>query len=788
MLLALLGLHGALAIVAPIVAPRVARRVFLLCGLAPAATTLWAAWNASAVIDGAVITETLRWVPSMGVEAAFVLDAFSLLMVGLVSGIGTLIFVYAYGYFSKPVEGLGRFTGALTGFAGSMLGLVLADNLLVVFVFWELTSVTSYLLIGFENHKKPARDAALQALLTTGGGGLAMLAGFVIVGELGSYSIRELATTDFETGGLLGAGLVLVLVGAFTKSAQVPFHTWLPGAMAAPTPVSAYLHSATMVKAGVYLVARLAPIFAAVGPWRPLVVAFGLATMVVGGYRALRQHDLKLLLAFGTVSQLGFMMVLFGLGTAETTFAATAMILAHGLFKAALFMVVGVIDKKAGTRDVRELGGLGRAMPLTVAAGTIAAISMAGLPPLFGFIAKEAAYETLLGSQAALGGLGLVAIAGVVAGSVLTFAYTARLVAAIWGCGDGAAGVTAVPASVADPAPAFGGPAVVLAVLSIGLGLVPLLVDTLVNAAAAALDPAWEGAHLALWHGLNLPLALSGLTIAAGGGLYLLRTPVARLQDAAPAFPSATGGYEAAVAATLAGAKRLTGVVQNGSLPVYLGVILLTLLALPGSALVRTAGPQRWPELSPDPVYLVVAATVIVAAVATTVAGRRFVAVLMLGAVGFGVGMLFVLQGAPDLALTQFLVETLALVVFVLVLRHLPDRFRPQPFRLDRVARVAIAGAVGVFVFAFALVAGGSRVAPPISGEFLARAVPEAEGRNVVNVILVDFRALDTLGEITVLAIAAMGVASLVMASRLERSEVRYTEPKELEAGRGRAR
>jgi multicomponent Na+:H+ antiporter subunit A len=771
-LFVLLGLHAVLALAAPVVARRAGRAVFLWCALAPAATVAWAAAQAPTVLDGAAVEAAMAWVPSLGLAATLRLDAFALLMVALVSGIGVLVFVYAYGYFTKPPAALGRFAAALTAFAGAMLGVVLADNLLLLFVFWEATSVTSYLLIGHEDEEPRARDAALQALLTTGGGGLALLGGLVLLGQAaGTYELSELAAAA-PAGPAVHVALALILLGCFTKSAQVPFHTWLPGAMAAPTPVSAYLHSATMVKAGVYLVARLAPIVAAVGVWRPAILAVGLATMVVGGYRALRQTDLKLLLAFGTVSQLGFLTVLLGLGTADTTFGGTALLLAHGLFKATLFMVVGVIDKQAGTRDLRELARVHARLRPTVIAGTVAAASMAGLPPLFGFIAKEAVYEALLHEQLALGPLGLVAIVGIVGGSVLTFAYSARFVAGLWGRGapDDAGQTTAAapPKAPARPAGVFAAPGVVLAALTVALGALPLLVDALVHAAARALDPAWVGGSLRLWHGLNLALALSGLTVAAGGGLVLARAGVARLQGRVRGVPDATAVFFDLVDGTLRWAKRVTGVVQPGSLPLYLGVILVVVVVLPGSALVRGGLPAG---LAADEGLLqtVVGASIVLTALATATVRRRFPAVLLLGAVGFGVGLLFVVKGAPDLALTQFIVETLSLIIFVLVLRHLPDRFRSQAGNVDRLVRGLLAAGVAAFVFVFTLAAAAARTAAPVSEEYLARALPEGHGRNVVNVILVDFRALDTLGEVTVLVVAAIGIASLAAAARRDR-------------------
>ncbi|MDP9020709.1 MAG: Na+/H+ antiporter subunit A, partial [Actinomycetota bacterium] len=452
MLALLLALHAALALAATALGRRLGPRVFLVCALAPGATAAWAAARAAGVLDGSAITQVLPWVPGLGLDVSLRLDGFALLMVALVSGIGAVIFAYSRWYFS-PRPGLGRFAGVLTAFAGSMLGVVLADNLLLLYVFWELTSITSYLLIGFEDEKGSARAAALQAILVTSAGGLAMLAGFVILGQAaGTYSLSGILA-DPPSGGLVGAGLVLVLLGACTKSAQVPFHFWLPAAMAAPTPVSAYLHSATMVKAGVYLIARLAPAFAAGHVfWRPLVMGLGVATMLVGGWRALRQHDLKLLLAHGTVSQLGFMVVLVGAGIPELTFAGAALIVAHGLFKAALFMVAGIVDHQAHTRDLRVLSGLGRRMPAVAAVAAVAAASMAGVPLLLGFLSKEAAYEALL--HAHLGTGGSLALAGVVAGSVLTLAYGGRFLLGGFGTAFGnGPGAVPVGPEVARPAP-----------------------------------------------------------------------------------------------------------------------------------------------------------------------------------------------------------------------------------------------------------------------------------------------------------------------------------------------
>ncbi len=767
--IALVALHFVIAAVAPVSARTLGRRVFYLCGVAPLATVLWAAWVAPDVLEGEAVTASFGWLPAIGLEATFRVDAFALVMISLVSGIGTLIFLYSVPYFSHhdgTDRDLGRFASHLTAFAGAMLGLVLTDNLLVLYVFWELTSITSYLLIGYEDEKGSARAAALQAILITSSGGLIMLAGFVLIGEAaGTYELSALVANPPLTGaGAVGA--LLTIAGAVTKSAQMPFHMWLPGAMAAPTPVSAYLHSATMVKAGVYLVARMAPAFAEVPGWRALLLTFGLITMIGGGLRALRQHDLKLLLAFGTVSQLGFMMTLFGAGFVEATHAGVVLLLAHAMFKATLFMVAGIVDHQTHTRDIRRLSGVGRRMPALAVVGTVASLSMAGLPPLFGFIAKESAYEAYVHAEL-VAPWGAVVLAGLVAGSVLTFAYSHRFVWGTFARKERAEARELVGSRSPMPSRLFlAGPALLVA-LTIATGIVPVSADHLVNAASQGLIGG-EEIHLALWHGFTLALLLSVVTIGLGVALVWVREPVAELQERYGGWRGTQAAYEWSIKAINVVADRTTGIVQNGSLPIYLAVILLTAVALPTSALLTLPDMPAPLALAEDAGQLLVAIGIIVAAVSLIFSQRRFISVLLIGGVGYGVAVLFVLQGAPDLALTQFLIETLSVVVFVLVLRFLPPTFHHRPWRLGQVVRMLTAASVGVFVFFLALVAGGSRPSSvtPVSTEFLARSIDEAGGHNVVNVILVDFRGFDTLGEITVLMVAALGVAALVLASR----------------------
>lgn len=763
-MLTLLVLHLVLALVAPAAGARAGRRVFLLMALAPAATAVWAATQAAAVLDGRPVTSQAAWVPGLGLTLDLRLDALALLMLTLVSGVGTLIFLYCARYFPPRQRGLGRFAGALTAFAGAMVGLVLADDLILLYVFWELTSVTSYLLIGFDDEKEESRRAAQQALLVTTLGGLVMLLGLILLGQAaGTYSLSQILAEP-PTGGTVPVALLLILVGAFTKSAQVPFHPWLPAAMAAPTPVSAYLHAAAMVKAGVYLVARLAPAFALVGPWRPVVLSVGLATMVIGGWRALRQNDLKRLLAFGTVSQLGFLFVLVGAGTREAALAGAALLLAHGLFKSTLFLTVGIIDHETGTRDLRQLSGLGRRLPVLAVVATLAALSMAGVPPLLGFLSKEAAYEAFLHG----GPADTVVFAGLFVGSVLTAAYSARFV---WGAFGTKPGCVVTPSHT--PSPGFVAPVVVLGLSGLVLGLLPFLADPLVQAYASSYDevgPAAEKVeHLALWHGLTPALGFSALTLLLGGALFLLREPVREAQRRLSPLLGAVDAdrsYDMTLSGVNRVALRSTALVQPGSLPLYLAAVLMTVVLVPGTALLT--GTRITGDLAPwdQPLQAVVAVIVAGAAIATARAHRRFTAVLFLGAVGYGTAVLFVLQGGPDLALTQFLVETLALVIFVFVLRRLPATFTPRRIPLSQAARVAVALAVGSVVTVAVLVMTQARTAAPASQAYLDRALPEGGGKNVVNVVLVDFRGFDTLGEITVLAVAAMGIASLVLAGR----------------------
>ncbi|QUH04934.1 DUF4040 domain-containing protein [Saccharopolyspora erythraea] len=752
-MLAFVVVHLLVALALVFVARRNTRAAFLVAAVPPAAALGWVLAKSGPVLSGQAVDEVVEWAPAIGLELAFRLDALGLLMTVLVAGIGALVLVYSAWYFHAGSGDARRSAPLLLTFAAAMLGLVLADDLITVYVFWELTTICSFLLVGQAGVSRESRRSAMQALMITSLGGLVMLLGFVVLGDTaGTFRISELVAHP-PAGPQVAVAAVLILVGAFTKSAQIPFHNWLPAAMVAPTPISAYLHAASMVKAGVFLVARLAPVFVGVVQWWLPAVLFGLATMLVGGWRAMFETDLKKLLAYGTVSQLGFIMVLVGAGTPTAAMAGATMLLAHGMFKATLFLVVGIVDHNAGTRDVRELSGLGRAVPSLNAVAWLAAVSMAGLPPTLGFLGKEAAFTAYLRHEWVL--------AGLVVGSMLTVAYTARL---LWGAFSTKPGVT--PTEVKPVGPGLLLPTAVPAVVGLVLGVVYGVPDHLAAAYASQFGPTTY--HLALWHGVNVVLVCTALALAGGALLHAVRFRLAAFRRDLPRPLDAQRGYERVMGLLERVAVGVTGRLQVGSLPTYVAIILLTVLAVPGSALLLNAGVPEDLRFVDNLLQVPLAIVVVVAAVAALRSHRRLTAILMVGVVGYGIGGLFIVDGGPDLALAQFLVETLTLVAFVFVLRRLPAHFSTGETTL-RLPKMLLAAAAGTFIAFAALIFSSARQVPPVSHSYLARAEEGAGATNVVNSIIVDFRAFDTVGEISVLAVAATGVASLILASRFER-------------------
>lgn len=745
------------ALLAPAAHRALGRRAGVFLAMGPGLLFAYFARFLAPVAAGQALEESWKWVAGLGIRLAFRLDGLSLLFALLVTGIGAVVLVYGGGYL-KGDPRLPRFYSAMLFFMAAMLGVVLADDAIALFVFWELTSVSSYLLIGFDHEKAEARKAALQALFVTGGGGLALLAGLLLLGRVaGTLQLSALGTqaAAIQAHALYLPALLLILLGAFTKSAQFPFHFWLPGAMAAPSPVSAYLHSATMVKAGIYLLARLNPALGGTDAWHYLVILAGTATLVIGAVLAYGQTDLKRLLAFTTVSALGVLTVLVGISTELSARAAMAFLLVHALYKAALFLGVGAIDHEAGTRDVRHLGGLARAMPLTAFAVVASALSMAGLPPLFGFVAKELFYEAKLEAPQA----GQLLVIASFAGSALV-AAAAALVA--WRPFFSKGRETPKHAHEAPPALWLG--PVLLASLSVALGLLPdVLAVPLVQPAASAMRGEHTEVVLSPWAGMSPAFVQSLLVLAIGVGLYAVHDwalrrlePLRRLAAWGPGR-----AYQALMAGIVAVAKTQTRVLQNGVLGSYLLVTIGTTVALGAYALVTRVG--TFP-LVLDPVRpgeVAIALAMMAGAVAVVRARSILFAVAALGVVGYGVAIVFLLFGGPDLALTQFAIETLSVLLFVLVLRRLP-RLRKLSPPGERVRDGVVAVAGGVFVTVLILAATAAPHPMPLRDYFGAASLAFANGRNVVNVILVDFRGFDTLGEITVLAVAALGVMALL--------------------------
>ncbi len=775
-----------IAMVAPWVDRMVGRMAGLIFALVPLACLGWFIAQGGEIGRGEVLSESLLWAPQLNVAFSFRLDALSWTFALLITGIGGVIFLYA-GTYLDGLRSRGRFFAWLLLFMAAMLGLVLADNLITLFIFWELTSISSFFLIGFDHQRLAARQAALQSLLVTGAGGLVMLAGLLLMGMVGgSYELSVL----LERGDVVRADplyppiVALLLVGCFTKSAQFPFHFWLPGAMEAPTPVSAYLHSSTMVKAGVYLLARLNPTLGGTELWFYLLTGVGGVTMLAGGYLAIRQSYLKRILAYSTVSALGTLVLLLGLGSSaaaiggdgssgvgetlarQGTEAFTVFLIAHALYKATLFLVAGSIAWRTRVADINRLGGLAPAMPWTAAAGVLAGFSMAGVPPWFGFVGKELLLELALAQP-----IGMPLLLGVVWVTSAAFVMIAGLV--VIGPFFGA------PQAVPDPprdAPLVMtvGPLVLgLAGLASGLGLAVLGEAVLTPVAAAvggttdAVDTDWR-----LWHGVTPALGLSVLALVAGGWAYAGRRQVDRSVRPLDALHrwGPQQWYTAGWGITLRLADRQSQWLQSGSLRNYLVVALLTSIGMIGWGLWRMSLPplvsDRWVELAGpwlvDHLYhVIVAGLILVGAAGAVHARSRLTAIASLGIVGYGVAMIYVLYGAPDLAITQFLVETLTVLLFVFVFYRLPRSPRESGAR-QQLSDLAIALAAGAMMSLLVMVVTQSQVGAKISNYFADQSVTVGRGYNIVNVILVDFRALDTLGEIAVLAVSAIGVLALL--------------------------
>ena len=750
-----------LAVLILLLARQASRGVhMMIAGVASAAGLAIVLWQAGAVLSGRTSMASVTWIPLLGLDLSLWLDPLALLFAGMILGIGLLVVIYAAGYLAKE-ESTACFLSFLMLFQGAMIGIALSNNVLLMLVFWELTSLSSFLLIGFWRDRANARQGARMALTITGGGGLALIAGMVLLGKAaGSYELATILTRGaiVQASPLYPAILALILLGAFTKSAQFPFHFWLPHAMAAPTPVSAYLHSATMVKAGVFLLARLWPVLAGSDLWFGVVTSVGLVTMVFGAAVALFRHDLKAILAYSTISQLGLMVMLLGFGTAAAVTAAVFHILNHAAFKAALFMHAGIIDHETETRDIRRLGGLAALMPLTATLGVLAAAAMAGLPPLGGFISKEMMLEE--SSHMVLVGPLLVPVLATLA-AMLSAAYALRY-AVVLHFGTRRTGDVTAPH---DPGAALLVPPAVLSAVALVLGLLPMsIAGPLVAAASVAVTGGpVPDLHLALWHGVNPALVMSIGAVAAAVGLLVAHR---RIAPRVAQMPSADAKrmFDTAIEAAVAGLRHLDRTLHAASLQRYLFVLFAVALSLGIDAAVRFGVPTGVAAPTPASWVAVFAwmALVIATAAVVMVDRRRYLALIFISVIGLVMALAFIHLSAPDLALTQIAVEVVTILLLLLALHLLPG----NPPRLSNASRrfrdaaIGVVGGLGTGWLAWAVMT--RPVRDGVSRFHWDNSYAGGGGTNVVNVTLVDFRAFDTLGEIIVLGIAGLAIFALL--------------------------
>jgi multicomponent Na+:H+ antiporter subunit A len=711
--------------------------------------------------SGSVITEVYSWIPQLNLQIKFTLDGLSLIFALLITGIGFLVFLYA-GSYMKSYTGTGKFYFYLTLFSAAMLGMVLSTNMILLFIFWEITSILSFLLISFFHEKEEARKAAFQSLFITAFGGLSLLAGFILIGSIvNSYSLSDWIehADKIRSSQLYLPSLLLLLVGVFTKSAQFPFHFWLPGAMQAPTPVSSYLHSATMVKAGVFLLARINPVLGGTQEWTYIIPLIGVITMLVGSYFAITQQDLKAILAYTTISALGILVLLLGIDTRLSFKAALLFLFVHAFYKASLFMIAGLIDKKTGTRNMDRLGGLIRFMPFTFFFAMLALFSMAGLPPMLGFLGKELIYEAKIQSP---GIASLVLILGVTS-NILMVGTSLWVITKVF------LGKQGDYPKIPDEKGVFflAGPAI-LVLLSLGFGLYPEFIGKLMVSALEVIHDEPVPVKLKLWHGFNQVFFLSLFTVTAGIILWLLiKTRNSwlyswrKLNDKVFILQFSdmfTHGIDRFVDIS----KKSTGRIQHGYHRYYLLTILVFVSVLLWFQVYITRGWNLETAFSLKPFYISGLSFVIILATLFTLStGSRIVAIISMGVMGYGISLIYMYYSAVDLAITQILVESLTVVMFVIILQRLP-RFARLSARKTRLRDLSVSLIFGAVMTVLALKAIHVEFNHPVSDFFIENSYIRAFGENVVNVILVDFRALDTLGEVTVLTIAALGVYVLL--------------------------
>ena len=724
--------------------------------------------QAQAVFNGETIIQTWSWLPQLGIDLSFRLDALGLLFSLLITGIGTLIFIYAY-YYLSPKNSLSKLYLLLMLFMAAMLGISLSNNLLLLLVFWELTSISSFLLVGYWSNYEAAQRGSRMALTITGMGGLAMLGGFILLGQItGTYQIDQILgmSEQIQSHALFVPTLLLILLGAFTKSAQFPFHFWLPNAMAAPTPVSAYLHSATMVKAGIFLLARLLPIFAGAALYHNIVTFVGLFTLCMAAFFAIFKEDLKGLLAYSTISHLGLIVCLLGIGSPLAVAAAIFHIINHATFKAALFMIAGIIDHESGTRDLRKLSGLWQLLPFTATLTMVTAASMAGVPLTNGFLSKEMFFTELLAN---LSGPVMVvsAIIATFAG-IFAVAYSVRLVHGVFF--DGPVGKNVPNKDAHEPTFGMRAPATLLAVLCILVGILPaLLLENIVNSTARASTQLanFEGVHIAIWHGFNTPLLMSFIALIGGVSFYFALAKGGKIReiDLDPYLGKLQGRvlFDLFLKHLLLNSRKFKRATENGKLQSYLLWIVFFSIAVVAIPLFNSGLTTGTRELTHAPAIAIVLWLLLFSAcwMMLWFHHERIKAILISGAVGLVVTIVFVCFSAPDLALTQITVDVVTTVLLLMSLSLLPQLtpYESSVHRRWRDAIIAISGGVGIAWITWLI---STRDHNSISWFFMQQAIPLGGGTNVVNVILVDFRGFDTFGEITVLGIAAIGALCLM--------------------------
>ncbi|MDD2700434.1 MAG: monovalent cation/H+ antiporter subunit A [Sideroxydans sp.] len=714
-----------------------------------------------AVMNGTTLLASFSWLPDWGLSLSFRLDGLGLMFSLLILGIGLLVTLYAY-YYLDGHDKLGRFYTLLLLFMASMLGVVLSENLLLLVVFWELTSLASFLLISYKQESYESRLAARIALAVTGGGGLALFAGVLLLGHIaGSYELSAVlaAGEQIRAHELYVPMLILVLLGVFTKSAQFPFHFWLPQAMAAPTPVSAYLHSATMVKAGVFLLARLYPALAGSDEWFWLVSGTGALTLVYAAYLAFYRYDFKGLLAYSTISHLGLITLLFGLDTPLSVVAAVFHIINHAIFKASLFMAAGIVDHECGTRDMRRVNGLFKFMPITATLAIVAAGSMAGVPLLNGFLSKEMFFAETVGHPVFDEMSWLLPAFATLAG-ILAVAYSSRFIHDVFFNGD----PVNLPRQPHEPPRWMRAPVEVLVAMCLLVGIFPQwsIAPILHASASAVLQQPLPEFHLAVWHGFNAPFMMSLVALAGGIALYAMRHSLYALYDRLPSI-HASIVFERAYERMVATAQSLVAWMDNGSLQRYLALFFTFVLALGGWAW-WSAPATALPAVThaADAASIIALGMLLIAATGVVLLHRqRLTSIVFTSVIGLIVALIFVRFSAPDLALTQLSVEVVTIVLMLLALYYLPPTSHAEDAlpRLVRDALLALAAGVGLGAASYAML-----ISPfeTISSYYLAQSVPGGGGSNVVNVILVDFRGFDTLGEITVLAMVGLAAHALL--------------------------